>query len=142
MVAINVLGQVMTFVSDPEVVQDMWTTQNQFFSKSSKDVEKFSKPLLKGVFGTMDTNEKWKKQRKACQHMFLKDRLQAMSEIFKMHLNQACDRWQAEIEEKGEARVDINAEFVRFYGNNINHITLGEDIQNEKFEFHEFDRET
>ena len=61
-------------------------------------------------------------------HMFMKERLQVMSEIFKLHLNEACDRWQAEIDLKGEARIDMNSEFVKIYGHTINHITLGEDI--------------
>ena len=93
MVAVNTLGQVVTFISDLDVVQDIYNKHNKYMTKSQEDLEQLFKPLLKDVFGVMHTNEKWKKQRKACSHMFYKERLHIMAEVFKHHLNLSCDQW-------------------------------------------------
>ena len=39
--------------------------------------------------------------------MFFKQKLNIMAEVFKKYLNEAQDKWMAEIEEKGEARIDM-----------------------------------
>ena len=89
--------------------------------------------MFSDVFGFMPGNEKWKAQRKACGHMFFKQKLQIMANVFKEHLNIECDKWLAEIEKKGETRMDISTVFERIFGHTINHICFGEDFNDIKF---------
>ena len=70
--------------------------------------------------------------------MFFKQRLQLMAEVFKQHLNVSCDKWLAEIaaSKDAETRIDIAVEFERIFGHTINHISFGEDINGDLFDFH------
>ena len=90
-------------------------------------------PMFSDVFGFMPGNEKWKAQRKACGHMFFKQKLQIMAGVFKEHVNIECDKMLADIEKKGEARMDISVVFERIFGHTINHICFGEDYNDIKF---------
>ena len=58
-----------------------------------------------------------------------------MANVFKEHLNAACDRWKSKIEKNGEARIDIASVFERIFAHTITHICFGEDFNNDKFKF-------
>ena len=87
----------------------------------------------------MPLNQRWKDQRKACGHMFFNQKLNIMADVFKGHLNIECDKWMAEIEQKGEARIDISSAFERIFAHTINHICFGEDLNDDKFMFFYYD---
>ena len=61
-----------------------------------------------------------------------------MAEVFKQHLNISCDKWLSEIaaSKDGETRIDIAVEFEKIFGHTINHICLGENINDDLFDFH------
>ena len=67
--------------------------------------------------------------------MFFKQKLHIMADVFKEHLNIECDKWMAEIEQKGETRIDISSAFERIFAHTINHICFGEDLNDDKFMF-------
>ena len=48
-------------------------------------------PLIAGVFGTMPTGPEWSSKRKAVGHMFYKDRLHDMIEVYKCQMNLAIE---------------------------------------------------
>ena len=102
----------------------------------------FFAPMFKKFFGTMETNEVWRVQRKACAPMLYKQKLSTMGDVYKSHLGNACKRWQAEISDKGEARINIADEFESILGHTIEHIAFGEDIEHEKFDFLVYDLQT
>ena len=74
--------------------------------------------------------------------MFFKNKLASMVEVTKEHINHACDKWMAEIEAKGGARIDITEEFERIFAHAINHVAFGTDMNDEKFDFLYYDKET
>ena len=99
--------------------------------------------MFKDVFGTMHTNEEWKSQRKAIGHMFFKQRLSVMLNVFKEHVNASCDKWLDEIAKNGkETKIDISVEFERMFAHTINHICFGQDMNDEKFDFLYYDKAT
>ena len=136
MVALNLVGKIMIEVQDPEVVSDLYNKHNGNMTKHEM-FRKVMEPFFKDVFLVMPTDDVWKGQRKAVSHMFFKQRLQIMAEVFKGHLNSACDKWLSEIaaSKDGETRIDIAVEFEKIYGRTINHICYGEDVIEDKFDF-------
>ena len=102
-------------------------------------IEDFFEPLASGTFGTMPTGDKWSKQRKAVGHMFYKDRLKDMLEVYKHQMYIAIDKWNAEIAEKGSARIDAAVEFERIHSHFMNHICFGDDYNDCRFDFNLLD---
>ena len=73
--------------------------------------------------------------------MFFKQKLNIMAEVFKKYLNEAQDKWMAEIEEKGEARIDMTNAFERIFNNTITHINFGaEGFNDDTFMFLYYDQ--
>ena len=139
-VAVNVIGHVMTFLQDPDAVSDFYNKHNVDIDKHDMSEDTFE-PMFKDVFGTMHTNDEWRKQRKAIGHMFFKQRLSVMVGVFKEHLNASCDKWLDEIAKNGgTTKIDISVEFQRIFAHAINHICFGEDLNDEKFEFMYYDK--
>ena len=93
--------------------------------------------MFSDVFLVMPTNDEMKNQRKAVSHMFFKQRLQLMTEVFKHHLNTSCDKWLSEIaaSQDGETRIDIAVEFEKIFAYTINHISFGENVNDDLFDF-------
>ena len=71
--------------------------------------------------------------------MFYKDRLKDMLQVYKYHMNIACDRWNAEIAEKGSVRINAMVEFERIHSHFMNHICFGIDVNDELFDFNVLD---
>ena len=135
MVVINFGGLLATYVSDPEVVQEMYTGKYSKILEKTDVASKVFEPFFNDFMAFMPANQRWKDQRKACGHMFFKQKLHIMADVFKEHLNIECDKWMAEIEQKGEARIDISSAFERIFAHTINHICFGEDLNDDKFMF-------
>ena len=125
-------------MQDPEVVADMYNKHNKNMDKHPAVAEIFE-PLCKNIFGFMPTNEAWRSERKAVSHMFFKQRLAIMVNVFKEHLNISCNKWLAEIEKTGSARINIAEEFERVNAHAMNHICFGEDLNDDKFDFLYYD---
>ena len=134
MIAYNIAGQIITFVSDPDVVQDMYGKHNKNIDKHNL-IDEFFSPIFKNTFVTMPTNDEWKTKRKACAHMFFKSKLKIMTGVFQQHLNKSCDKWLSEIKANGETRIDISVEYERVFAHATNHICFGEDFNDDKFDF-------
>ena len=73
--------------------------------------------------------------------MFFKSKLATMVTVTKKHINYACNKWLAEIEAKGEARIDITVEFERIFAHAINNVAFGTDMNDDKFDFLFYDKE-
>ena len=136
MVALNYVGKVLINVMCPEVVHDLYNKHNANMTKHPI-FARVMKPMFSDVFLVMPTNDEWRNQRKAVSHMFFKQRLQLMAEVFKQYLNISCDKWLSEIaaSKDGETRIDIAVEFEKIFGHTINHICLGENINDDLFDF-------
>ena len=134
MVAVNLLGKPITLVQDPEVIADMYNKHNANLDKN-KYIAEILDTYFRDTFITMPTNESWKTRRKAIGHMFFKQRLQIMAEVFKQHVNNSCDKWLAQLKQEPEIRINIAEEFERIYAHAINHICFGEDFNDDKFDF-------
>ena len=74
-------------------------------------------------------------------HMFFKDKLQHMANVFKEHLNKACDKWLAEIEQKGKTRINIAEVFEHIFAETISHICFGKNYNDDKFNWNLYDRQ-
>ena len=72
MVVINLAGMITTFVSDPNVVQEMYTGHGSKILDKFDILEKAFGPLMSDTFGFMPGNELWKARRKTVGHMFFK----------------------------------------------------------------------
>ena len=96
MVITNHFSKVLTMVSDPEVMADLYNRQNKKVEKVAESQRMFD--LLLGsslLFGPSD--EDWRRKRKACAHAFYKDRLKHMIEVLKCQLGQKVEQWKHEI---------------------------------------------
>ena len=148
MIVYNLVAQVMTYVSDPEAVQDMYNKHSKHIDKHPMVIDIFEPIFGRDVFALMHTNLLWKTNRKACAHMFYKERLRVMIDVFKLHLNTSCDKWLAEIsssssqDKNGETRIDISCEFERIFAHTINHVCFGEDYNDDKFEIFFYEHST
>ena len=90
MVVYNFGPFVTTFIADPEVIQDFYTTKQKYIDKDNLIKDHFG-PMFDNIFGTLPANTEWKKQRKHISHMFYKERMRVMIGVFKEHLNQQTD---------------------------------------------------
>jgi cytochrome P450 len=97
-------------------------------------------PYIKKFFVFMPSNNDWMVRRKAVAHMFYKERMSSMVSVFKEHLNTQCEQWLADIKKHGKARMDISQEFELLFSRTINHICLGEDINDDTFDWLYMDR--
>ena len=83
MVVINFAGLLVTHVADPDVVQEMYTGKNSKLLDKDPLMGAMFDPMFSDIFPFMPTNQKWKDQRKACAHMFFKQKLHIMANVFK-----------------------------------------------------------
>ena len=60
MVTFNMLGNQLCIVSDPEVVQDIYSKESKHIEKS-KFADEFFQALFTDMFASMPTNDDWKK---------------------------------------------------------------------------------
>ena len=81
----------MTVIQDPDVIQDIYTGRDRHLIDKNELLNEMFAPVFPDVFMLMPADETWKAHRKAMSHMFFKDKLQNMANVFKEHLNAACD---------------------------------------------------
>ena len=68
-------------------------------------------PLLGDSLLFSKNDDLWKTRRKALSHVFYKDRLSHMLEIFKFTLGQEFEKLKVEIDSKGKTVIDISTKF-------------------------------
>ena len=134
MVAYNIVGSVITYISDPEVVHDMYNKHNKNIDKHPLTGE-FFEAMFQDVFPLMRASQLWKDRRKAISHMFYKGRLEVMIDVTKEHLHKFCQKYLNEIKENGETKIDISTEFEKINAHTISHICFGEDKNDDLFDF-------
>lgn len=138
MVTLNFLGKVVTYVQDPDVINDMYNKHSSSIDKSEIVCDQYE-PMFKSFLPIVKNGEEQKTVRKAVAHLLVKDKADIMLNVFKDHVNISCDKWLADISKNGETRIDIRAEVERIYAHAINHLCFGEDFNDNKFDFHYFD---
>ena len=124
LVSFVMAGEVITWVSDPEVVQDMFVAKNKFLTKTLENAKYFD-IFFSNMFAMMPSNDLWKLHRKTCSPMFYKNKLAIMGKVFKEHLTIATQTWRKEIVNSGQTRILLSEEFERIYAHTINHICFG-----------------
>jgi len=77
LIAFNIREQPVVIISDPKVIQDIFTTQNSNVDKAGLSEVMFQK-LLGKSFLFSKADESWRAKRKATSHAFYKDRLHRM----------------------------------------------------------------
>ena len=82
MVITNHFARVVTLVSDPEVMSDLYNKQNKKVEKVETGARRFG-DLLGSSLLFCPGDEDWRRKRKACAHAFYKDRLHHMIEVLK-----------------------------------------------------------
>ena len=60
-----------------------------------------------------------------------------MMDVLKEKIETAVEKWMKEIDDSpdGSYNIDITVEFEQIFGSNIIHISFGEDINENKFDF-------
>ena len=60
-----------------------------------------------------------------------------MMDVLKEKIETAAEKWMKRIDENpdGSHNIDITVEFEQIFGSNIIHISFGEDINENKFDF-------
>jgi cytochrome P450 len=93
-------------ISDPDMVQDLFTTKNKIVDKVSSS-EWIFRNLLGHSFLLSKTDAVWKAKRQACAHSFYKDQLKIMMEVLKGKIEHYFDIWNKEIESNKSTKIDI-----------------------------------
>lgn len=128
-------GKIQLLISDPDMVQELFTTRNLLTDKTTQN-EVFLKDLLGNSFLFSKADELWKSKRKASAHAFYKERLNIMMEVFKSKVEFYFNKWNKEIEASPNKsyKIDITEVFELIYSDTIISISFGEDISDQKFE--------
>jgi len=96
--------------------------------------------LLKKPLFFAPTDEIWKIKRKACAHAFYKDKIGPMMDSLKEKM---ADKFRLRLKEienspDGSVTIDMTSEFRDIFARNMSAITIGKDVQDEKFEITKF----
>lgn len=130
--ALNFQTVTHLFVSDPEIVQDIFVGKNSLLDKDAESLIMFDDIIGKSfVFAHND--EDWKTKRKACAHSFYKERLVFMLETLKDKTESTFNKWTEEITKKGSVEINMAKEFSEILARNIIHVCFGEDLSDELF---------
>ena len=128
-VLMNSLGTSQLWITDPEMVFELFTTKNNFIDKVPL-LEMMYKDLLGNSFLFSSGDKIWKAKRQACAHAFYKERLLIMSEVLRGKIEEPFENWIKEIDDSTtkSTNIDITVEFERIFAKNLIHIAFGEDI--------------
>ena len=88
----HILGQVITTISDPEMVRELMTSKNLAWDKDWKITYAFGS-LLSQSFLFSPADSHWKKMKKASSHAFYRDRLRIMIESIKTLVSTQSLQW-------------------------------------------------
>ena len=81
-------------ISDPKIVQDLYTTNNKYFDKHPI-VRTATIRLLGNSILFSDTNAEWRKRRTAFSPAFYKGKLIKMVDIAKACVKKTVNKWKA-----------------------------------------------
>jgi len=128
-VAFYALGRVTLLISDPDMVQDLFTTKNRITDKNIQ-TDMIFKDLLENSFLFSKGDDVWKAKRQACAHAFYKDQLKIMMEVLKGKIEHYFNIWNKEIEDSPtfSHSIDIKRAFEVIFARNLITIAFGEDI--------------
>ena len=85
-------GVCQLMISDPNMVQELYTTKNALVDKTEQ-LDVIMKDLLGNAFLFGKTDAAWKAKRKACAHAFYKNQLIIMMEVLKDKIEFYIDSW-------------------------------------------------
>ena len=80
------------FISDPDVISDMYLKNNKFFNKHPM-IQIITHPLLGNSSLFSRTDEVWRQRRKAMSAAFYKQKLGNLFEIAKSCMQGTLERW-------------------------------------------------
>ena len=83
MVVINLASLLITYVQDPEIIQEIYSGRGSKSIDKSDIVSKMFSCYMGDMFAFMHTDETWKAHRKAISHMFFKQKLVIMAKVYK-----------------------------------------------------------
>ena len=112
------MSQVTIKISDPVIVQELYTTYNSLTDKRGQARDVVS-PILGDSILLSKNDEIWKTRRKALSHAFYKDRLGHMLEVFKDTVGSEFEKLSKEIDSSGKAVIDISTKFQEIFARNI-----------------------
>ena len=92
--ACNFQSMPSLWISDPEIVQDIFVTKNSISDKQADGFLLF-KNIIGHSFITSRNDDVWKAKRKACANAFYKDRLEHMLETLKVKLVETFNDWES-----------------------------------------------
>lgn len=122
-------GMILWMVADPEVVQDIFVGKNALMDK-----EQTFKIMMTDALGeallVQETNDSWRKKRKASAHAFYKERMTHMLETLKDLSSDMVEQISGSISGSGSCEVDIAHEFEKLFSRNIITVSFGEDVSN------------
>lgn len=126
-IALNFQSVTHLWISDPEMVQDLYVGKNALLDKDAEGLVMFD-DIIGESFVFAHNDEKWKAKRKACAHAFYKDRLVYMLETLNEVTQKTFSKWAKEAKIKGHHDIDIATEFSEILTRNIIHVSFGEDL--------------
>ena len=97
LVCFNFLSQVSIKISDPVIVQELYTTYNNLTDKRGQARDLLS-PMLGDSILFSKNDEIWKTRRKAISHAFYKDKISHMLEVFKDTVGAEFEKLSKEID--------------------------------------------
>jgi len=122
-------------ISDPKIVQDLYTTNNKYFDKHPI-VRTATIRLLGNSILFSDTNAEWRKRRTAFSPAFYKGKLIKMVEIAKSCVRKTVNKWKAIGGGKPRQRLDFMEEMQMMSGRIILSCALGVDISEKMIPYH------
>jgi cytochrome P450 len=114
-------------ISDPKIVQELYTTNNKYFDKHPI-VRDVTMRLLGNSILFADTNMEWRKRRTAFSPAFYKGKLVQLVEISKECMRKTQIRWKAITGGSQRRRFDFQEEMQIMSGRILLSCALGEDI--------------
>ena len=75
MVTMNLAGLLITYIADPEVIQEMYSGRGSKSIDKMDTLQKIFACVFGDMFAFMHTDDTWKAHRKAISHMFFKQKL-------------------------------------------------------------------
>jgi cytochrome P450 len=122
-------------VSDPKIVQDMYTTHNKYFDKASFIQVVFSRLLGRSIL-TADTSPDWRKRRAAISPAFYKGKLVLMCNIAKDAMQTTISQWRKTINDQPRTIFNFIEEMQNSSARVLLSCALGEDLSETNVDYH------
>ena len=124
----NLGGQLLLFVQDPSIIQDMYGSKNAIYDKTG-EYEAFFKNLFGNSFFFSKGDDIWKKKRRASAHAFYKDRLVHMLDALKDKVFDAQNEWLNQIRDSdtNSTTIDLSKDILKIFQKFLAHIIYGDE---------------